>query len=178
MRGNIIFVSGVHGVGKTTICNEIKKKENIEAYSSSELIRKYSNEILDAKKEVNDVSKNQNILIESIKINVDRENIVLLDGHFVLLKNDHSFENVPLDTFKNINLAGVIMIVEEAEVISQRLRNRDSKNYDIEVIDRFQNLELQRAKEVCEELNIDIIEFKSGNDINKIISFINRLKKD
>lgn len=178
MRGNIIFVGGVHGVGKTTICNKIKGRENIETYACSELIKKYSNEISDAKKEVNDVRKNQDILVESIKINVDKSKVILLDGHFVLLKNDHSFENVPLDTFKNINLAGVIMIGEEAEIITHRLKNRDFKIYDVKEIDRFQNLELQRAKEVCESLKIDMIEFKSGDDINKIINFIDKIKKD
>lgn len=176
MKSNIVFVGGVHGVGKTTICNKIKELWKIEAYSSSQLIKKYSDGILDGKKEVKDVLKNQNILLNAIELNVSKDELVLLDGHFVLLKNDYSFENVPLEIFKNINLAGVIMIFEEAEVILERLKIRDDKIYDIDIINKFQKLELLRGKEVCEALNLNFIEFKNGDDINKIISFINKFK--
>ena len=40
MKRQIIFVSGVHGVGKTTLCKKIASRYKIEHFSASNLIAK------------------------------------------------------------------------------------------------------------------------------------------
>lgn len=37
---NIIFIAGIHGVGKSTLCKKLSSRYNIEHYSASELIKK------------------------------------------------------------------------------------------------------------------------------------------
>ena len=34
----MIFVSGIHGVGKTFFCNQVKEQPGIDTYSASKLI--------------------------------------------------------------------------------------------------------------------------------------------
>lgn len=90
MKDNIIFIAGVHGVGKTTICNKIKKEVNLNTYSSSDLIKRYNSSILSEEKQVNDVNDNQDILLKAISKFVDNNEVILLDGHFTLIYSGHT----------------------------------------------------------------------------------------
>lgn len=63
MERKIIFVAGVYGVGKTTLCEALSKKDEIHTYSSSDLISKNNNEKYGDNKYVKDSNKNQEILI-------------------------------------------------------------------------------------------------------------------
>jgi len=38
MNNGVIFIAGVYGVGKSTICNNLNKSLGIPAYSSSKLV--------------------------------------------------------------------------------------------------------------------------------------------
>lgn len=44
MKKRILFVAGVYGVGKTTLCDILSEKYLISSYSSSELISKCNHE--------------------------------------------------------------------------------------------------------------------------------------
>lgn len=58
----MIFVSGIHGVGKTYFCNLIKEKLGIESYSASHLIADRRNKGFSADKCVSDIDDNQSFL--------------------------------------------------------------------------------------------------------------------
>ena len=51
----MIFVSGIHGVGKTYFCNMMGERLGIKAYSASELIAEKSNQVMASDKQVMDV---------------------------------------------------------------------------------------------------------------------------
>ena len=63
----IIFVGGIHGVGKTTLCRKISEKLLLKHFSASDLISNLKSENIAKDKKVSDVNENQNILLESIK---------------------------------------------------------------------------------------------------------------
>lgn len=44
MNNGVIFIAGVYGVGKSTICNNLNKSLGIPAYSSSKLISEINGE--------------------------------------------------------------------------------------------------------------------------------------
>lgn len=46
MKRQIIFVGGIHGVGKTTLCKKIESRYNMEHFSASNLIAKEKTEAL------------------------------------------------------------------------------------------------------------------------------------
>jgi adenylate kinase len=52
MFKNIFFIGGIHGVGKSTICQQVCREMNIEYLSASELL-KWG--------EINDDVKNKNV---------------------------------------------------------------------------------------------------------------------
>ena len=62
----VIFVAGVYGVGKSTLCEKLSKELSIPFYSASDLISKVNGESYGTNKVVKDKSQNQDILADVI----------------------------------------------------------------------------------------------------------------
>lgn len=86
MDDGVIFVSGVYGVGKTTICNLLSNELSIPSFSSSELISKHNGEEYGVNKFVEDKDKNQLILIKAVNEILEAKPKFLLNGHFLYFK--------------------------------------------------------------------------------------------
>ncbi|SFU78368.1 adenylate kinase [Clostridium sp. DSM 8431] len=150
----IIFVGGVHGVGKTTLCSKIAKKYNINYYSSSNLISKLSDEKLRSDKLVKNINKNQDILIEATNRYITDDKSCLLDGHFCLINDKKNIEKVPISTFKRLKIKKIIIVTDKALNIVNRLYKRDNKKYSIDFINKFQIQEIEYAKYVSKVLDV------------------------
>ena len=64
MTHRIIFVGGVHGVGKTHFCQKLTEKFDVEHVTASSLIRRHI--ALSKSKDVEDVKVNQSILVTEL----------------------------------------------------------------------------------------------------------------
>lgn len=64
----MIFISGVHGVGKTYFSNLVKSELHINSYTAGELIEKSRNLNFNENKQVSDIQGNQTYLIHAIKM--------------------------------------------------------------------------------------------------------------
>lgn len=177
---NIIFVGGVHGVGKTTICNNIKGYLGIKNYSSSELIRRYNSSILNEDKQVNNINKNQDILLEAIDKYINESETIMLDGHFALINKSNIIELVPIETFKGLNLLGILLITDDPVNIVKRLEQRDNKKYDVNFITEFQNKEIEWARKVSIDLDIELLLVSMGNNLDELYEFVSscKIRKD
>lgn len=153
-NGHIVFVGGVHGVGKSTFANSIREKcPNMECLSCSTII-KWENP---ANKKVEDVSETQNTLLSNLSYFVDQDKSYILDGHFCLLTEQGGIESVPIDVFEAISPSMIVVLKEEPCIICQRLAERDSYHYSLELIAEFQKKELNSANEVAESLGIPCV---------------------
>ncbi|MFK8377112.1 ATP-binding protein [Capnocytophaga canimorsus] len=101
-KSNIIFVGGIHGVGKSTICHRICIEQNIEYLSASELIkwRDFNKEVNN--KKVDNLLFTQDRLIEGLKNRVQKDKTYILDGHYCLLNGNNEIEKIPFETFEQI----------------------------------------------------------------------------
>ncbi|TKI50562.1 ATP-binding protein [Lysinibacillus tabacifolii] len=152
-----IFVSGVHGVGKSYFSNRLKDSINLPHYSASHLIKTFDKKLFFVDKKVSDVNSNQEVLVNSIKQNV-REKLFILDGHFTLLKDNETIEKIPLTTFKNLNITKVFLLLEHPNVIYNRISTRDGKELlSTEKISELQKCEKEHAILVCNTLQIPLI---------------------
>ncbi len=61
----LIFLGGIHGVGKSHLCAKISESCSVCHISASNSIRQHRE--ISIKKTVNDIDGNQNILIDEIK---------------------------------------------------------------------------------------------------------------
>ena len=160
----IIFVGGVHGVGKTTLCHHAAKLLGLDYFSSSKVISSEKAEAaLAADKFVSDVMGNQSLLIQGIrKLYKNHNKTILLDGHFCLLEANHDFQEIPVDVFRELNLQGIVVLHDAPLAIYQRWVDRDNNiSQDPVIIEKFQELELRQAHLVANNLNIPIRALKA-----------------
>lgn len=172
MSNNIIFVGGIHGVGKDTICEYLSSKLNIKHISASELI-KWKNS---SNKLVENIQENQDELVLALKSYISNNENYLLDGHFCLIGTDDSIKKVPLITFQKISPIFIILVVEEIKIIQERLEKRDNKKYNLDLLKKLQDTEITYAKYVSNILNIRIITVNSNEKESLYLSIKNLLQ--
>ena len=95
----IIMLGGVHGVGKSYLCEKIKEKRLCEVYTASHLIRQINYGYSDQNKRVDSINNNQNILLDAISKHIPDNTKIILDGHFCLINSINIIEDIPYDTF-------------------------------------------------------------------------------
>lgn len=174
---SIIFIGGIHGVGKTFFCNEISTKYNLLHFSASDLISKGKDEKFPKNKKIANIDQNQDILISSIKTLTPINTPFLLDGHFCLLDLSGRITRVPVATFSNLALKGILVLTDSVEQIQHRLHKRDSSVHDIKLLKAFQKEELNYSREISEVLNIPYLVYKKNENSNSYNEFLNFLLK-
>lgn len=153
MFNNIIFLGGIHGVGKGTLCSKLKNQLDIEHLTASELL-KWTEVNEDPKnKLVADIPSMQDRLIQGLHQRIQSNRKYLLDGHFCLFDSLGKVEHVPFDTFSKIDPILISILTAEPEAIVQRLTARDGKPYGLKVIEQMQEEEVTYGKWVANQLN-------------------------
>ena len=76
-----------------------------------------------------------------------------------------------------MNIIGAILIFDEINLIKDRIYKRDFINFDLELLDRLQKSEIRNMKMISNDLNIPLLFFKNGDNIQNIVDFINVLEE-
>ena len=167
---NIIFIGGIHGVGKGTLCRKVCNELNLRHLSASEVL-KWEEISEKENKLVKDFSFTQNRLINNLQQLVKENERYVLDGHYCLLNTNNVPEKIDIETFRALNPFAFIIIVDDVYEIKRRLENRDKIEYDFNLLLKFQELEHSYSIELAEQLNIPHLTLKS-NEINNIKIFL------
>ncbi|MDP2489656.1 ATP-binding protein [Vibrio splendidus] len=166
---DIYFVSGIHGVGKGTLCNQLKSELGLSVYSCSELIKQNSEYVEDSKV-VTTAERNQEALIRGLsKIKEDK---FLLDGHFCLMGKEE--EIIVLDdmVFDAISPVAVINVTCDAPIVHERLLKRDGKAISADVLRVLQVKETARAEEYCKKNSIGLFNYQSATPIATLLTIL------
>ena len=159
---NIIFIGGIHGVGKGTICNEIAFKTGSIHLTASEILK--WKEISDRdNKLVKNIASTQSRLIKGLENLIRTHEKYLLDGHFCLLNSDGIPSRIDEGTFDQINPKAIAIVIDVVEKIAKRLEVRDGKIYDVKVLNELQQMEIEYAKYLSDKYSIPYIEIKDRN---------------
>ena len=168
---DIYFVSGVHGVGKGTLCKELSSIYNIEIHSCSDIIKANSEYVEDGKM-VQDANGNQSALAIGLKkMSFDK---IMLDGHFCLLDKSKSVVDLDYRTFDEINPKKIITVTCDVNDIYVRLKNRDGISPEVNLIEEFQSQELKRAIKYANLRDIPHFNYISGDDLNDVVEWLER----
>lgn len=165
---NIIFVGGIHAVGKSTFSDYARKiAPNIELLSCSSLLN-WENS---ADKEVDDVMSNQERLLDAINNEVDIDKPYLIDGHFCLLDQNHNIVPVDYSVIKAMNPRRVILLTGDVDVIHDRLLTRDGKDYDLTILTEMADKEQELAENFSRQYDIPLLIIKPDeyNTVDTII---------
>lgn len=168
----IIFVGGIHAVGKGTICKELAEKFNFEHLSASQVLK--WNEISDSKnKNVQNFDTTQDRLLTNLNKIIEPNKKYLLDGHFTLLNSNGEPEKIDESTFFGIQPQSIILLTCEPKVIFERLKQRDDSTYKLSVLEKMQQMEIEHADYISKKLNVPLITVINGNTS----SILEHLKK-
>jgi adenylate kinase len=173
----MIFISGVHGVGKSYFCTILRESTGIETYTSSKIIEQAKKVSFAANKKINDIDDNQKHLLAAITALKEKNRFFVLDGHFCLLNKDGSIVRIPKQTFIDLQPEAIVLLTEQPAIIAERRMERDGIETDIVQTQRFQEEEIAYAQEVAEELGIPLKVSKGAGDLQDTIDFIKKRRR-
>lgn len=174
-----VFVAGVHGVGKTYMCERAGALLGVTHASASKLIREQlALPAWNTNKLVSDIQGNQRALIAAIQRYGDEQRVILLDGHFLLRDASGKLTEIPNDVFASLNLAGVVLLEKELEAIRRQIAVRDGYEPDAAPLLEAMQAERHRAQEVCSKLALplEILNHPSEQEFSDVISGFFRLR--
>ncbi len=148
-----IFVGGIHGVGKSTLCDSTFAPAGYHCVTASSLIRLHKSHS-DREKLVDDIPDNQKALIEQLKLEKDSRSHLLLDGHFCLLNGEGAVEPIQIEVFEAMSPSYLVLVKCDPKVVAARLTNRDRKEWCPEMLREFQEAEEKHAERVAEALQV------------------------
>lgn len=154
----MIFLGGVHGVGKTSMCAGAFERFGLKTISASSIIRserEYPSS--DSRTAVSNVGGNQELLVRGVRrLMAENPGRYLLDGHFALRTQAGNIEEIDADVFKAIGVNGLICLFDDPAAIAQRLVDRDGVIHDASAISELQSAELRSAETVSRSLQLGL----------------------
>ncbi len=153
---NVIFVAGVYGVGKSTLCNKLSSAAGIPAFSAGDLISHINGETYGRNKVVKDAKNNQDILISAVDAKLEECPHFLLAGHFCIVDKDNEVELLPEYVFSKLHLSQIILLEATVLRIAENINGRDHRTYPVQTLERLIACERSQAQCVAKELKIPL----------------------
>jgi predicted transcriptional regulator/adenylate kinase len=151
----MLFMGGIHGVGKSTICSEIFEGYGYKCVSASSLISAYGRKS-DNDKRVDQIDENQSVLLEALNQAKAKNWRLLLDGHFTLINGQGVVEPIDIEVFRAMKPNQLILIKTKPDEIANRLQSRDKKSFTISFLSQFQEAEEAHARYVAKNLGLPL----------------------
>ena len=153
---SVIFVAGVYGVGKSTLCNKLSSATGIPAFSAGDLISDINGETYGRNKVVKDAKNNQDILISAVDAKLEECPHFLLAGHFCIVDKDNEVELLPEYVFSKLHLSQIILLEANVLRIAENINGRDHRKYPAQTLERLIACERSQAQRVAKELKIPL----------------------
>lgn len=151
----MLFIGGIHGAGKTTICEKVFTPLGYRCLTASKLIAAYGRRS-DREKRVDNISNNQVALTKQLILEKRKYCRLLLDGHFTLINSQGDIEPIDFEVFKEMSPTLLVLVKENPKIIAERLTKRDGKKWRISFLKSFQKSEELHARKIAEELDIPL----------------------
>lgn len=167
MTSKLVFIGGIHGVGKSTFCEMLEAKHhNLERFSASNLIKSYKSNAYTTDKKVEEIIDNQNVLVNAFNAQKKLKDVVLLDGHFCLFDNQNNPQIIPKSVFQDLKVQLFILLTAPIDLVLRRIESRDKITYLRDKFIELQNHEIATARKISLELGKPLIEL-DYQDINE-----------
>ena len=151
LKGSTIFIAGVYGTGKSTMCSVLSEMLHIPAFSAGDLISAINGEQYGANKAVSD--KNKILLAELVLHLTKKKQKIILAGHFCIFNADNEVEVLPESVYPALNISRIILLEADIQTIISNLRRRDGKNYPVKSVSALIEKEREQSKQIAEQLN-------------------------
>lgn len=158
-----MFVGGIHGVGKSILCNGICQSLGLIHLTASSLLKWHEVKEDVKDKRVDNIEYTQQRLIDGLINVVTKEKQYLLEGHFTLFDANGNISSIPLETFIKIAPALSAVVTDDPHLIKKRIEERDRRSYDLDRLTEMQDIEIKQGKKIAEEIGIPICQVYKGN---------------
>ncbi len=155
VASHMVFVGGIHGVGKSTICQQVFQPAGYQCVTASSLIAEHGRKT-DHNKRVDRVSDNQAVLLQAIGNAKSKHDRLLLDGHFTLINVHEEIEPIDVEVFREMNPSQLILIKGQPSEIAARLKERDGKKWMSSFLEKFQEEEEAHARRVAKDIGVPL----------------------
>lgn len=175
--GSTIFIAGIYGVGKSTICIKLFEQTNIPYFSAGDLISEINGEKYGANKSVNDKDDNQIILAKKVHELNEKHGKIILAGHFCIFNKTNNIEILPESVYFNLNISQIILLEADATIVENHLNIRDNKSYSKDSLIQLIERERLQSKNISHKLNCSLSIYKmtfSDIDITNVLELILR----
>jgi adenylate kinase len=166
-----IFLGGVHGVGKSTLCKNVFSPMGYACATASSIIKAAGGSVV-TDKTVKNVDSNQDLLLRSLPLVLKQYARFVLDGHFTLVDAKGHIEPIPIDVFRRINPNALVLLIGNPTEIARRLSARDDKKWSQSFIAEFQNTEIHHAEEIANALDVPLHLVRNDDNPSKLSSRI------
>ncbi len=171
---SMVFVGGIHGVGKSTLCQKAFGPAGYQCVTASTLIDKHGQRII-GKKLVDDVSYNQAALLDQLSSAKEQYCRLILDGHFTLINRREQIEPIEPKVFEEMKPNQLILIKGNTAEIANRLKTRDGKRWSSSFLKKFQSVEESHARYVSAKIGVPLYVFENTASPGRIAKSIQRI---
>ncbi|HYW58108.1 MAG TPA: ATP-binding protein [Polaromonas sp.] len=162
---SVIFLAGVHGVGKGFLGTRVAKAVGVIHFTASQLIREEKGlATWGTDRKTSALDDNQVALIRAVSQKRLIHPKILLDGHFVLRNELGILTPLEKMVFRELHLTGVILLTEESNIIACRLAMRDGGATDVFAISELAEAESAHVQDVCHELGLPLTVINSPTE--------------
>ena len=170
-HGVAMFIGGVHGVGKTTICKVSLDPLGFDCISASELIRRHVT-MHKTDKRVRNVGKNQDVLVAESNKEKSKSLLYGLDGHYCLLNKDGAIERLPVEVFGSLGLDLLALVDSTVDEVVSHLQARDGTKWSKKTVAALMSAERTHARRVAKSLNIPLVvlDAQKNDGVEKIVA--------
>lgn len=158
----IIFISGIHGSGKTTLGASLSKELNIPLFSASKLIYDSKNASPPSDKRVQNINYNQILLMDALKHL--QNDLIILEGHTCLIDSQNRVQRISPSVFESLNISCIVFVRSEVQSSAVRLQVRDGYIHSIKLLSRLQKEEWNYLQWIKEIKGIPLFTFDSTMD--------------
>lgn len=154
---DLVFCGGVHGVGKTTLCQALADQIHAVHVSAGSLLQ-MAGLVRPSQYAVIDPQENQAYIQAALREyrRQHRGVRIILDGHFCLLTPHRRIEAIPVALFNALRASALLIVVDDPSTILKRLVGRDGTGLDEVFVDRFQRREAARARAISRHLGVPL----------------------
>ena len=175
MTKGVIFVSGIHGVGKSTLCAQVSDEIGIPFLSASTIIKEFKLGSENIDKLNAEVMSNAKAFNSGVKKLLETHDSLIVDGHTILLDDKGEFIHIPPSIIAELPILKFITLYHDLNVVSGRLS--DDLPNGIEFLREFQDRELNQSLIIAQNCSFSLEYFHAGGAAKSLISMINELHK-
>lgn len=175
MNGSTIFVAGVYGTGKSTICSALSKRLNIPAFSAGDLISAVNGEQYGANKSVVDKYNNQVLLAKRVQELNNSNKQIILAGHFCIFDAHNDVEVLPESVYSALNITHIVLLEADVQTIIRNLHRRDGKVYSEKCVTALIKKEREQSERISKQLKCPLYVCKmtfTDRDLDSVASFL------